>query len=69
MNVNICLIIVQDYYVFTFTAAFYIHVCYEWSGVAIHRAELTHLPKITFQIQIKYGFKSHCSQLLVFAMT
>lgn len=32
MNVNICLIIVQDYYVFTVTAAFNIHVCYEWSG-------------------------------------
>lgn len=32
MNVNIGLIIVQDYYVFTVTAAFYIHVCYEWSG-------------------------------------
>lgn len=32
------------------------------SGVAIQMAELTHLPKITFQIQIK----SHFSQLLVF---
>lgn len=36
------------------------------SGVAVHRAELTHFPLITFQIQIKYGFKLHFSQLLVF---
>lgn len=66
MNVNICLIIVQDYCVFTVTAAFYIHV-YSMSGVATHLAELAHLPQITFQT--KYGEKSHFSQLLVFAMT